>query len=44
MTLTAGLDRNAIPTCERRSDGSLVLRDTPRQQFIKHWAMEQGKA
>lgn len=44
MTLTAGLDRNAIPTRERRSDGALVLRDAPRPQYIKHWAMEQGKA
>jgi esterase/lipase superfamily enzyme len=43
MTLTSGIDRNAIPTREPNPDGSLLLKDAPKPEFAAQWEMESGK-
>ena len=42
MTLTSGIDRNAIPTRARKPDGSLTLIDAPRPEFAALWEMESS--
>ncbi len=42
LTLTSGIDRNAIPTRREAGGGRLVLQDQPRPKFMAGWAMERN--
>ena len=42
LTLTGGIDRNAIPT-RTVKDGKLSLQDAPAPKFFKDWTLETGK-
>jgi len=43
LTLTGGIDRNAIPTRTVKADGKLSLQDAPAPKFFKDWTLETGK-
>lgn len=42
MTLTSGIDRQAIPTRRVQSAGGLTLQDAPRPAFMQDWELEQN--
>jgi len=42
MTLTSGIDRNAITTRVMDGTGALSLADRPWPKFVDHWELESG--
>ena len=42
LSLTSGIDRNALPTRARGGDGGLVLQDAPAPKFFAGWTMERN--
>lgn len=43
LTLTGGIDRNAIPTRGFKADGALSLQDAPAPKFFQDWTLESGR-
>ncbi len=44
MTLTSGIDRNAITTRAQKTDGSLSLQDAPQPEFFDQWMKRSSKS